>query len=725
MKDNLELHSRDKKVHKMTREGLVEENLSQGTGKRISDRVLDAKLDRPVDREMNFSTGRVDVPSGTGKKNRLYQRQQATLEEEQNAAKSEQAPIETSPSPSISIQDNPEQVIDGSTLAGDYMAADVGSTVGRGSVKRDVPVVLEPGETAGNTQTRSGKEATIKSRKMQQLEVRSEAANARLEQAQGQLPKKKVVKHQRLFDEETGKVKHRLSFEEEVKPLGKSGGIAAVGEVAASAVGTVLHGKLHEAERDNSGVEAAHAAEAAGEGTARIAIHHVEKQRAKPYQKVSKLESKAEKVNTRLLFEQAAEKQPELRKKGINQAYQKHRLKKKYQEAYKATKSGKAAVDSVGAAASSGASKAKNAVVNAVKNNKGLIAAIAGILLIVILLMSALGSCSAMIGEGGGGVMTSTYLSSDNAITTTNDQYGSMESALQSQLNSIESAYPGYDEYRYTVDEITHDPYALVSYLTAKYGNFTYAQVQAELQSLFNSQYTLSVSETVEVRYRTETRTGTSTHTDPETGESYEEEYEYEVEVPYNYYILNITLTNKGLDAVVTPLMTEEQRKSYQTYQASLGNRSYLFGDSILTGNPAGGGISYEIPPEALEDADFRAMITEAEKYLGFPYVWGGSSPSTSFDCSGFVSWVINHSVGSVGRQTANGLLGCCTYVSPGEAKPGDLIFFQGTYNTSGASHVAIYVGDNMMIHCGNPIQYASIATNYWQQHFLCFGRLN
>ncbi|NBK24691.1 MAG: peptidase M23, partial [Spirochaetia bacterium] len=646
----------------MTREGLVEENLSQGTGKRISDRVLDAKLDRPVDREMNFSAGRVDVPSGTGKKNRLYQRQQATLEEEQNAAKSEQAPIETSPSPSISIQDNPEQVIDVSTLAGDYMAAAVGSTVGRGSVKRDVPVVLEPGETAGNTQTRSGKEATIKSRKMQQLEARSEAANARLEQAQGQLPKKKVVKHQRLFDEETGKAKHRLSFEEEVKPLDKSGGIAAVGEVAASAVGTVLHGKLHEAERDNSGVEAAHAAEAAGEGTARIAIHHVEKQRAKPYQKVSKLESKAEKANTRLLFEQAAEKQPELRKKGINQAYQKHRLKKKYQEAYKATKSGKAAVDSVGAAASSGASKAKNAVVNAVKNNKGLIAAIAGILLIVILLMSALGSCSAMIGEGGGGVMTSTYLSSDNAITTTNDQYGSMESALQSQLNSIESAYPGYDEYRYTVDEITHDPYALVSYLTAKYGNFTYAQVQAELQSLFNSQYTLSVSETVEVRYRTETRTGTSTHTDPETGESYEEEYEYEVEVPYNYYILNITLTNKGLDAVVTPLMTEEQRKSYQTYQASLGNRSYLFGDSILAGNPAGGGISYEIPPEALEDADFRAMITEAEKYLGFPYVWGGSSPSTSFDCSGFVSWVINHSVGSVGRQTANGLLGCCTY---------------------------------------------------------------
>jgi cell wall-associated NlpC family hydrolase len=228
----------------------------------------------------------------------------------------------------------------------------------------------------------------------------------------------------------------------------------------------------------------------------------------------------------------------------------------------------------------------------------------------------------------------------------------------------------------------------------------------------------MSVWDEIEIR----TRTVTHTSTDPETGETTTEEEEEE----YEWHILNIKVTNQGLDMIAGNELNESQLSLYRIYQSSLGNRSDLFGDRITAGNPASGGMSYDIPSEALSDAKFAAMITEAEKYLGYPYVWGGSSPSTSFDCSGFVSWVINNCGNgwNYGRQTANGLRSICTYVSPSEAKPGDLIFFEKTYNTTGASHVGIYVGNGMMIHCGNPIQYTSIETSYWQQHFLCFGRL-
>lgn len=739
MSDNFELHSRDKKVQRMTRDGLVEENLTKGTESRISDRLLDADLEQHRETELDFSADRREAVTGEGKNPKLYQKHSAGKKMEPGKAaeqQSTQEPIAES-TDATPIPSSREIVAGEATRKGGLAVAAVESQIGRGHVSGtaiEIPVDSVEGTKAGEAsktgsnakEAKTGSAKTMKSRRMQKLEEKSQAVNEKLEQAQDALPKRKVVRHQRLFEEETGKVKHRLSFDDEVKPLGGSklsSSGKAVGGKAVAAAGTVIHGKIHDAEQDNSAVEAAHKAELTAEGTVRTVNHKLEKHKAKPYQKVSKLEMKAEKANTRFLFEQAAEKQPELRKKGWKQLYQKHKIKKQYQAAYRSTKNG-AAVDAAGKAVSSGTTKVKDVVISVIRKNKSVIVAVIAILLLLVLMISGLGSCTAIIGESGGGVVSSTYLSSDDEITSTDNQYTSLENALQNQLDNIESTYPGYDEYRYTVDEITHDPYALVSYLTAKYGNFTYAQVQSELQTLFESQYTLSVSETVEVRYRTETRTGHHTVHEPD-GTTSTETYTYEVEVPYNYYILNITLTNKGLDSVVQPLMTEEQKGYYQTYQASLGNRSYLFGENIVAGNVAGGGISYEIPPEALEDADFRAMITEAEKYLGYPYVWGGSSPSTSFDCSGFVSWVINHSVGNVGRQTANGLMGCCTYVSPSDAKPGDLIFFQGTYNTSGASHVGIYVGNNMMIHCGNPIQYASIETNYWQQHFLCFGRIN
>ena len=306
-------------------------------------------------------------------------------------------------------------------------------------------------------------------------------------------------------------------------------------------------------------------------------------------------------------------------------------------------------------------------------------------------------------------------------------QYLAMEQELQSELDNYEATHD-YDEYHYELDEIEHDPYVLISALTAlKGGAWTIDEVQDSLQMLFEKQYILTETVTTETRYREETRTGTSIVTDPETGESYEEEYEYTVQVPYTYYICNVKLENFNLSHVPVYVMSSSQLSMYATYMGTLGNRPDLFAGSAYVNKYYRDDYEkYEIPPEALEDEQFAAMIAEAEKYLGYPYVWGGSSPSTSFDCSGFVSWVINHcGVGwNVGRLGAEGLRGICTRVSPSEAKPGDLIFFERTYNTSGASHVGIYVGNNMMLHCGDPIHYTSINTSYWQDHFLAFGRL-
>ncbi|MCD8195566.1 MAG: C40 family peptidase, partial [Lachnospiraceae bacterium] len=353
-----------------------------------------------------------------------------------------------------------------------------------------------------------------------------------------------------------------------------------------------------------------------------------------------------------------------------------------------------------------------------------------------LLISASLSSCTAMFQGVQDSFVSTTYPSTDDDIYAVENAYSALETALNSQINNMETTHPGYDEYRYQVDEISHNPYQLISYLTVVYEEFTYSQVSGILEDLFSQQYTLNVSEEVEIRTRTETRTGTTTSTDPETGETTEEEYEYEVEVEYEYYILNISLVNHGFDTVAQSNLTDDQVSLYTLYNATYGNRSYLFDTATLstytgstgsTGSGTSSGSSYEVSAEALSDEKFARMIAEAEKYLGYPYVWGGSSPSTSFDCSGFVCWVINNCGNgwNVGRTTAEGLRSYCTYVSPEDAQPGDLIFFQGTYSTSGASHVGIYVGNGMMIHCGNPIQYTSVQTTYWQSHFLCYGRLN
>ena len=574
-----------------------------------------------------------------------------------------------------------------------------------------------------------------KSKRMSRLEEKSERTNERLEKEKEKLPTKKKIKKQRLYEEETGKAKTRLYFEDEVvQPKSGKGMIVKAGtkakNAATLAVGAKVHGKVSEVEDENLGVKSAHQSEMAAEGAGRAIKAGIKHQKKKPYKKVSKLEMEAEKANTRLLFEKSLEENPELKKSRLSKYFQKREIKRRYAAAYKATKNGAEAVAATSTAAGQSASvaaKAKSVVTTFAKKNTAVIATGGFILVVFVMFLSGLGTMGTMISQTGGAVVESTYLSSDEDIYAVDEAYADLEAALQSQVNSIETTYPGYDEYRYQIDEITHDSYALISYFSAKYGDFRAADVQSEIQGLFNQQYSMRVWDETETRTRTETRTGTREVTDPETGATTTEEYEYEVEVEYEYHILNIQVTNKGLDAIAYESLNDDQKRYYQIYQASLGNRSYLFGDRILAGNVAGGGMSYDIPPEALTDAKFANMIHEAEKYLGYPYVWGGASPSTSFDCSGFVSWVINHCGNgwNYGRLTAEGLRGICTYVSPGDAKPGDLIFFQGTYNTSGASHVGIYVGEGMMIHCGNPIQYASIETNYWQQHFMCFGRLD
>lgn len=585
------------------------------------------------------------------------------------------------------------------------------------------------------TNTKNADIGKSSSKRMSRLEERSERANEKVEQAKEKLPTKKKIKKQRLYDEESGKGKTKLSFEDEVvQPKTGKGTVVKAGtravDAATLAASAKVHGKVSEIEDDNLGVKSAHQSEMAVEGTGRAIKAGIRHQKEKPYDKVSKLEMRAEKANTRLLFEKSLEENPELKKSRLSKYFQKREIKKRYAAAYKATKNGAEAVAMTSTAMGNRASlavRAKNAVTAFAKKNTAVIATGGFILVVFVMFLSGLGTMGTMISQTGGAVVESTYLSSDEDIYAVDEAYSAKEAALQSQVNRIETTYPGYDEYRYQVDEITHDSYALISYFTAKYGDFTAADVQGEIQDLFDEQYSMRVWDETETRTRTETRTGTRDVTDSETGEVTTEEYEYEVEVEYEYHILNIQVTNKGLDAIAFASLNDDQKRHYQIYQASLGNRSYLFGDRILAGNVAGGGMSYDIPPEALTDERFANMIHEAEKYLGYPYVWGGASPSTSFDCSGFVSWVINHCGNgwNYGRLTADGLRGICTYVSPGDAKPGDLIFFQGTYNTSGASHVGIYVGNGMMIHCGNPIQYASIETNYWQQHFMCFGRLD
>lgn len=518
----------------------------------------------------------------------------------------------------------------------------------------------------------------------------------------------------------------KAEFEPEIQKPSRGKHLAT--RSAAATVSSKAHHAVSEYEDDNVGVQAVHQSEEALETTAYAVDHAMYSKKLKAYNKADKMVHKSDEANVDALYQKFKAENPDAPSNPFSKWRQRQEIKKEYA----AAKAGKS-VKSSASATSKGAEKAaketkkvteKLAEFVSSHSHTILIILLIGMLFIVI--SSAFSSCSAMLQGGANVIIGSSFTAEDEDILGADADYSALESELRNKISNIERTHPGYDEYRYELDEINHNPYELASYLTIMFEDYTREEVQSTLQWLFDQQYELTLREEVEVRTRTETRTGTRTVTDPENGDTYEEDYEYEVEVEYDYYILNVKLVNKGLNMVVRNSgISDDDLERYELLLETRGNRDDLFGDDIYA-VPGGEYTDYDIPGEALTDERFANMIREAEKYLGYPYVWGGSSPSTSFDCSGFVSWVINHCGNgwNVGRLTASGLMGVCDIIPKSQAKPGDLIFFQGTYDTSGASHVGIYVGNGMMIHCGNPISYASIETSYWQQHYYCMGRI-
>ena len=509
------------------------------------------------------------------------------------------------------------------------------------------------------------------------------------------------------------------------KPKKPPGSVKTLVQKAGAGAWYYAHQKIHEVEHENVGVEAAHRTELAGEtaiqGGTRFVKYRI---RTHPAKRVAKLEKRDVKAKADFQFRQAAQENPELKSNLLSRYWQKQKIKRQYQkQAQEAAKKGAKAAKQTAVTTETIAHDVWGFVQ---RHPVGVLIAFGTFLLILVVQ-----SCVASMGSIGNGILGAvggtSYISFDSDIETVEANYSRLEADLWARMGRIESDYPGYDEYRYTVDEIGHDPFELASYLTIKYADYTPDTVQAELQALIRQQYTLTTTQTVEVRYRTETRTGTYTTTDPETGETQTYSHTYEVEVPYNYYILNVTFTNKSLGVVIAANLTEEEKERYAVYQRLQGNRPYLFEGNIYV-HP-GEHVDYEIPPDALVDPEFAALIAEAEKYLGYPYVWGGSKPSTSFDCSGFVCWVLNNSgAASVGRTNARGLYGMSVKVSPDEAQPGDLIFFTGARAAKighPVTHVGLYVGNGIMIHCASGgVQYASIHTPYWTKNFFAIGRL-
>lgn len=548
---------------------------------------------------------------------------------------------------------------------------------------------------------------------------------------------KKKAEHRRQIRHEADLAKMRskkLKSEQEVKTKKnaaasgkKDGKPKKPGNLAADALSAKAHQSVRNADQDNnSGVEAAHFTEGSAESAARAGSRFQYGRKLRQYKKLERLEKKADKDAVASIFAERMKSDPQAGSNFFSRWRQKQAIKKEYA----AAKAGAAAAENTAAGtakAAQGTASITEKAFQFVQSHSHIIIGIAAVGLLVLVIAGSVSSCSVLINGGGNVVLGTSYTAEDEDLKGVETDYTRLEDKLRKQIDRIETDHPGYDEYRYNLAEIGHNPYELASLLTVEFENYTRSQVQARLQSIFDAQYELKLEEKVEIRTRKETRVGYSYNPITGTGHT----YTYQVTVQYEYKILNVTLLNRGVDYVARNSgLTDDQLQRYEVTLECRGNRDDLFA-GIAFATPDGAGSSgeyqdYDIPGEALTDEKFRKMITEAEKYLGYPYVWGGSSPSTSFDCSGFVSWVINHCGNgwNVGRQTANGLMGKCDIIPKSEAKPGDLIFFQKTYNTSGASHVGIYVGNGMMIHCGNPISYASIETNYWRQHYYCMGRI-
>ena len=572
--------------------------------------------------------------------------------------------------------------------------------------------------------------------KVKKAADRADKAADKAEKAVDKLASKKKATKLRQETDAAGSRKAKLRF-------GKADNSVAVDrpssakQLATRGTAVTLTSKVHRAvseyEDDNVGIQSAQETTKAVESTAYTVDHAIYSHKLKAHDKADKLVQKSDKANVDALYEKFKKDNPDAGSNPFSRWRQKQAIKKEYAAAKAGNSTAKTTAAKGAEKAAQGAKTIAERVTEFCTTHSKviLLVLVAGLLFMVI--SSMFSSCAALFQGGTQVILGTSFTAEDEDIIGADNDYKALEAALRSKINNIERTHSGYDEYRYDLDEINHNPYELAAYLTVKFEDYTREEVQSTLEWLFEQQYELTLTEEVEIRTRTETRTETETGTrlvwDSDLGEYVEEEYEYEVEVEYEveyeYYILNVKLENKGLNRVIgSSGMSEDEMERYAVLLQTNGNRPDIFGDDIYA--VTGEYTDYDIPGEALTDTRFANMIREAEKYLGYPYVWGGSSPSTSFDCSGFVSWVINHCGNgwSVGRLTANGLMGVCDIIPRSSAKPGDLIFFQGTYDTSGASHVGIYVGNGMMIHCGNPISYASIETSYWQSHFYCFGRI-
>ena len=527
---------------------------------------------------------------------------------------------------------------------------------------------------------------------------KAEKAAKRAERAQEKISKRKIRKT--IVEPDTGKVSSKLVLEEKKKPPSKL--TYGIQDTPGKIITGKAHKEIRESEQDNVGVESAHKSEEMLETGGRLLREGYRSHKLKPYRKAAQAERRLEKANLQVLYQKAYQDNPALSSNPLSRWQQRQAIKKQYIAAKRTRQTAGTAAKGVGKTAKSAgnvAGRTGQAADFVRKHKKGALLLLA-LFLLVCVLMSMVSSCSMMASSIGSVVSGSTYPSKDEALLGAEDAYAAMEAELQSYLDNYERTH-SYDEYHFDLDEIKHDPYVLMSLLTAYYQKeWTLSDVEGLLDTLFDRQYILTEEVEVETRYDSE-------------------------DDPYDYYICYVTLENFDLSHLPVYFLSEEQLSLYAMYMQTLGNRPDLFPQSEYP-NASGREeyLDYDVPPEALEDETFAAMLAEAEKYLGMPYVWGGPSPATSFDCSGFISWVLNHSGWNVGRMTANGLFNYCTPVSSTNAKPGDLIFFQGTYDTAGASHVGLYVGGGMMIHCGDPISYANINTSYWQSHYLTFGRL-
>ena len=733
-----QLKPKDKVVMRMTREGAVEENLTEGTSERISNRLEDAQLVKPHEADPSVLPDETvkhkqPIPADllTKQDEQVPEEADAPTEQVQPEYKPGELPVSEahSPAPHIAEAHHSAPIDYGSVMAKTAVTSSARRTQAVEAVDGEA-ILGKAAETAADKPISDDAAPTTK--KIQRLEKKAEKAHERLDAAREKLPTKKVLKKERVFDDEKGKAKTRLYFEDEIKlPKGQSKlqfeadkSVRKVGDTLASGI----HGKIHEVEHDNSAVEAAHRSEIVAETAVRHYSHHKKSQANKPFEKVSKLEHEAQVADTKLHYEKTQQEHPEMKKQrpNMNKHYQKQNIKKEYAAARKSgSQTTSTATKKTGKKTRE---KAADKVKEFFAKNKKVFLWIGVGAMVLVLLAAGISSCTAMFTSTGSSVIASSYLSEDEAMLGAEEQYLQMEAELQNKLDNFESYYPGYDEYNFDLDDIEHDPYVLISILSALHeAEFTLDEVQSTLQMLFDKQYILTTEEIVEVRYRTETRVGSYTVTDPETGATSTEYYTYEVQVPYNYYIMNVTLENFNLSHVPVYIMSQDQLSMYATYMSVVGNREDLFPsseyvDKYITDPPD----EYEVDSAYLSDATFATLIEEAEKYLNYPYVWGGSNPDTSFDCSGFVSYVLTNSgLVNTGRLGAQGLYNVCTPVSRANAQPGDLVFFTGTYDTPGVSHVGIYVGDGVMLHCGDPIQYSSINTSYWQSHFYAFGRPN